>query len=81
VSAFVRVVGHDSLAVLTGLGPCRVASHAWGVEASKHMRERDGDSVMAVLLSCRDEMKKVKEKRKTYLDVREKGEGNALMCL
>jgi hypothetical protein len=24
--------------------------------------------------------KKAKEKRKTYLDVSEKGEGNALMC-
>jgi hypothetical protein len=35
---------------------------------------------MAVLLPCRDEMKKVKEKGKTYLDVRRKGEGNALMC-
>jgi hypothetical protein len=39
------------------------------------VRERGGDSVMAVLLPRRDEIKRVKEKRKTYLVVRGKGEG------
>jgi hypothetical protein len=48
---------------------------------SQQAPERGGDGVMAVLLPCQDEMKKVKEKRKTYLDVRRKGKGNALMCL